>query len=412
MTHLKNRRVSFVSFAEGIRFFKSACQHIKAHTIFLYRSSMNTSKIVNEIVPRDRAIACGCHHMIALDSQGSVYTWGFNGSGQLGIGDRKLIEYQSIFPVAVSSMGSISGKTIVAISCGYDHTVAVDSSGQVHAWGNNGYGQLGSRIMEYIDMPTTVSSFCSIAGKEIIAIVAGYYFTMALDSTGKVHSWGRNIYGNLGNNTGIDSKIPMEISFGSISQKTIVMIACGFGHTVALDSKGKVHTWGLNDDGELGNNTLIFSSIPIAISSFGSISGKTIRAIACGTNHTIAMDSNAQVHTWGDNKYGQLGDTTFVQKHSSIPMEISSKSDSISGKAIIAIAGGFAHSVVLDSAGHVHALGHTKYGQPCVMEKIVAISCNDYHNMAMDSTGQVHTWGMKFLKEKPIAYYETPIKLL
>ena len=114
----------------------------------------------------------------------------------------------------------------------------------------------------------------------------------------------------------------MISTFGSIVGKTIVAITTGQTHTLALDSTGAVHAWGLNANGQLGNNfTIVQSTIPIAVSTFGSIVGKTVVAISAGVCHTVALDSTGQVHEWGDNTYSQLGDNTGTQRN--IPIAIS-----------------------------------------------------------------------------------------
>jgi hypothetical protein len=193
--------------------------------------------------------------------------------------------------------------------------MALDSTGAVHAWGSNSFGQLGNNTATDSSIPINVSSFGTLSGKTIVAIACGFSYTMALDSTGAVHAWGSNSFGQLGNNTATDSSIPINVSsFGTLSGKTIVAIACGSNHTIALDSTGAVHTWGYNNVGQLGNNTTTNSNIPINVSSFGTLSGKRIVAIAGGNLHTIAIDSTGAVHAWGDNDNSQLGDNTTTNK--------------------------------------------------------------------------------------------------
>ena len=296
------------------------------------------------------AISCGSSHTAAIDSAGIVHTWGANGSGQLGNNSTT----QSIIPINISTFGSLSGKSIIAIACGNSHTAAIDSTGSVHTWGNNGSGRLGNNSTTQSIVPINISNSGSLSGKTIVAIACGYEHTVAIDSTGGVHTWGDNVSGQLGNNTLTDSYIPINIStFGSLSGKMVVAIACGYAHTAAIDSTGGVHIWGLNLDGQLGNNSTIRSRIPVSISSYGSLIGKSIIAIACGYSHTVALDNLGYVHSWGMNTYGQLGNNSFTNSY--IPIFI--HHGTIINKKITSISCGYYNTIALDSSGSVHSFG-------------------------------------------------------
>jgi hypothetical protein len=206
-----------------------------------------------------------------------------------------------------------------------NHSIVVTSAGVVYAAGYNYIGQLGNNIATASTTVATtsvnISGSGTLSGKTIVAIACGISHTLALDSTGQVHAWGSNGNGRLGNNSTTDSYAPIAISgtsgFGTLLNKTIVAIACGSNHTLALDSTGQVHAWGSNGSGQLGNNTsgspTYDSKVPIAISGtsgFGTLLNKTIVAIACGDSHTLALDSTGRVHAWGYNVYSQLGSGT------------------------------------------------------------------------------------------------------
>jgi alpha-tubulin suppressor-like RCC1 family protein len=354
-------------------------------------------------------IVSGCNttECSAYISNGMVYIWGYNLSGQLGNNTTTL----SRIPINISAFGSINGKTMVAISCGYQHTIALDSTSQVHAWGNNNSGQLGNNTTSNNIVPINISTFGSIIGRNVVAITCGGNHTLALDSTGQIHAWGYNSFGQLGNGTTSTIQIvPINVStFGSINGKTVVAISCGANHTVVLDSTGKVHAWGYNNYGQLGNSTTSTNQIvPINVSSFGSISGKTVVAISCGSQHTAASDSTGKVHTWGYNYVGGLGNNTTTD--SATPINVSSFG-SLSGRTISTIACGQIHTIALDSSGQVHGWGRNSEGElgngtqtdsytpiliyagSIIGRTIVAISCGEYHILALDSTGQMHAWG-------------------
>lgn len=257
-----------------------------------------------------RAISCGLYHTAAIDANGNLYTWGNNIFGQLGRGGA----WEAPAQVPRTHFAQ---SNIVAVACGSIHTAAVDSSGNVYTWGFNGAGELGNNAAPSVSnqTPILISSYGSLSGKTIVAIACGGYHTAALDSTGVVHTWGYNGYGQLGNGTTTNSKVPVSLSAqGSLSGKTIAAIACGNTHTVALDTLGGLHAWGLNGTGQLGNGTTTNSSTPIAIQTYGALLSKTIVSMSCGYYHTAAMDTQGNVYTWGYNGYGQIGNGSTTQQ--------------------------------------------------------------------------------------------------
>ena len=148
-----------------------------------------------------KKIYTGVTHAIAIDDQGKAYTWGDNSIGQLGNGE---IENYSTIPICISDISGniLNGKTIVAISAGYMHTVAVDDQGKVYTWGNNNYGQLGNGEGEdgkwtYSTVPICISDISGnlLNEKNIIEISAGYYHTTVIDDIGEVIIFGKFIPG-------------------------------------------------------------------------------------------------------------------------------------------------------------------------------------------------------------------------
>jgi len=259
---------------------------------------------------RVTSISCGLYHTAAIDSSYNLYTWGNNVFGQLGRGGNTHVPLQ--VPRALFSQSNI-----VAVACGSIHTAAIDDKGAVYTWGFDGAGELGKNAPSSVSnvIPADVSSYGSLLGRTIVAIACGGYHTVALDSTGSVHTWGYNGYGQLGDGTTNNSNVAVPISSqGSLSGKSIVAIACGNTHTVALDHTNGLHAWGLNGTGQLGNGTTTNSLVPVAIHTYGAILNKAIVSMSCGYYHTAAMDNMGNIYTWGYNRYGQLGDTSTLVK--------------------------------------------------------------------------------------------------
>jgi len=154
-------------------------------------------------------IAAGGNHSLALDSEGKVYAWGGNGNGQLGNNSTT----ESRIPIQVNTSGVLAGKTITTIAAGGNHSLALDSNGKVYAWGFNGYGLLGNNSTTESRLPVQVYTSGVLAGKTITAISGGDTHSLALDSEGKIYAWGRNTSGQLGNNSTTDSNTPVQVNF-------------------------------------------------------------------------------------------------------------------------------------------------------------------------------------------------------
>ncbi len=327
------------------------------------------------------AIAGGQFHSLALTSSGQVLAWGNNGDGELGNGTTT----DSSTPVAVSLP---SGTTVTAIAGGSYHSLALTSSGQVLAWGSNNRGQLGNGTTTYSSIPVPVSL---PSGTTVTAIAGGGYHSLALTSTGQVLAWGNNVQGELGNGTTTDSSTPVPVSLPSGT--TVTAIAGGFEYSLALTSTLHVLAWGLNANGELGNGTTTNSSTPVAVSQPW---GTYVTAIAGGLFHSLALTSTGQVLDWGYNGEGELGNGTTTNSSTPVPVSLPS------GTTVTAIAGGQDHSLALTSSGQVLAWGYNAEGElgngtttttgcfcistPVVVSTLlaaVAIAAGGYHSLAI-----------------------------
>jgi len=294
------------------------------------------------------AIAGGYFHGLALTSTGGVLAWGINVHGELGNGTTT----NSNTPVQVSLP---SGTTVTAIAAGFYHSLALTSTGQVLAWGLNSSGQLGNGTTATSDTPVQVSL---PSGTIVTAIAGSGYHSLALTSTGQVLAWGDNLYGELGHATTTTySSTPVAVSLPSGTIATA--IAGGSYDSLALTSTGGVLAWGYNYDGELGNGTTIGGSTPVAVSL---PAGTSITAIAGGDQHSLALTSTGGVLAWGLNSSGQLGNGTTTTGGCtciSTPVAVSLPP----GTTINAVAGGGRHSLALTPTGQVLAWGNNAYGQ-------------------------------------------------
>jgi alpha-tubulin suppressor-like RCC1 family protein len=385
---------------------------------------------VKQVSIKKLFVGSAANHTLALDSNDGLHSWGYNAQGQLGTSTNSGTETANPIPVSILTRGSLSGKTISAIACGYNHTLALDNNGGLHSWGQNYYGELGTSTNNGTTtanpIPVSILTMGSLNGKTISAIACGGYHTLALDNSGGLHSWGHNNLGQLGTstNSGTNNANPIPVSIltmGSLSGKTISAIACGGYHTLALDNNGGLHSWGYNNRGQLGTSTNSGTEnanpIPVSILTMGSLNGKTISAIACGYEHTLALDNSGGLHSWGYNYYGQLGTSTNSGTGTANPIPVSILTrGSLNGKTISAIACGGFHTLALDSTGGLHSWGRNAAGTlgtstnigtetanptPVLISSqgslngktINAVSCGQHYTLALDSVGGLHSWG-------------------
>ena len=255
-----------------------------------------TSKISDVI-----AIAAGGYHSVVLKSDGTVWTWGANHKGQLGDGTTA----DSNLPIQVLGLSNV-----VSIAAYSNHTSALKSDGTVWTWGDNIYGQLG------IGSTANQSSPVRVAGlSHVIEIGQGLgFFSIALKSDGTVWTWGINNYGQLGNNTTSNFSIPVNVS----NLTDVISISAGSGHAIALKSDGTVWAWGYNGDFRLGNGTTNDSSVPIQVSNLSNVI-----LISAGNRFNIAIKSDGTIWVWGNNDNGQLGNGTNTA--SSTPIQVLGK---------------------------------------------------------------------------------------
>ena len=308
----------------------------------------------------------GSSTMIARDSDGKLYSWGDNKYGELGNGTTA----NSSMPICISNIedSPLNGKNIVDV---YGSSIAKDSDGKLYSWGYNSGGQLGNGTTAKSSMPICISDIenSPLKGKNIVDVYSDGYRIIAKDSNGKLYSWGYNFSGELGNGTTAKSSMPIcisDIENSPLREKNIVNIYTGDDTIIAKDSSGKLYSWGRNNFGQLGNGTGTTenSSMPVCISDIESspLKGKNIVDVYNYGSTIIAKDSNGKLYSWGYNEYGELGNGTI--KNSSMPICISDIENSqLKGKNIVKVYSNGYTMIVKDSNGKLYSWGYNGYGQ-------------------------------------------------
>ena len=222
------------------------------------------------------SVAGGASHACALSTAGNVYCWGYNGYGQLGVGSTTT---QKV-PVEVTGVGGVGHlSNIINIVGAADHTCAVSSAGNVYCWGYNGYGQLGNNSTTTQKVPVEVLGVGGVGHLSNVSSVAtGAFHTCGALSAGNVYCWGYNGYGQLGINSTTNQKEPLEVyGIGGVGDlSSITNITGGKYSTCALTSAGNVNCWGYNGNGQLGINSTVEQKEPVevlGVGGVGSLSG-------------------------------------------------------------------------------------------------------------------------------------------
>ncbi len=305
------------------------------------------------------AVAAGSSYSLALKSDGTVWSWGDNSQGQLGVGST----ISKLTPVQVAGLDNI-----IAISCGYYHALALKSDGTVWAWGNNSSGQLGDGSFE--NHMVRVQSMIS----NVVAIACGAGHSLALTSDGKVWAWGYNGDGQLGDGSYNDSSVPVQVLYLT----GITAIVCGSEHSLALKNNGTIWVWGANSDGQLGNGTTENFPFPISLQNILNVD-----SIYAGGNRSYAVKSDGTVWAFGS---GSLGDGT--QENRLSPIQITSLT------GVVAIAAGGVHTIALKSDGTVWSWGYNEYGSlgdGTYESRLLPVQVLNIENVAAIATGSGHS---------------------
>ncbi len=248
-------------------------------------------------------VSAGWSHSLAILADGSLWAWGANEAGQLGIGEVGTTVNR---PVRVGT-----DTDWLSVSAGAGYSLAIKQDGSLWTWGSNADGQAGLG-----DSVTVVAEPTLLSDAEWSSAAAYSTFAAAIREDGTLWMWGYNYWGQLGDGTRDNHSTPVQV--GSDADWTSVDI--GRSHTVALKEDGSLWTWGRNQYGQLGEG--LTSALTLVPTRVGS---GTWKAASAGHYHTLGISSNGTLWGWGYNASGCVGDGTFVDR--AIPTPISADTD-------------------------------------------------------------------------------------
>jgi alpha-tubulin suppressor-like RCC1 family protein len=243
-------------------------------------------------------ISAGWDFTAAIRSDGTAWGWGLNAAGQLG--DSTTVAKSS--PVAV--VGGITNWA--EIHAGRNHTKARRSDGSILHWGAGGYGVSGDGLN------TTTTSPISISGGITWSQVSTFSRDIAaIRSDGTAWGWGRNFFGAIGDGSTTIRNSPVAVTGGITNWS---QISSGTYLTTAIRSDGTAWAWGRNDFGQVGDNSVTNRSSPVAVT--GGITNWS--QISSGGVHAVALRSAGTVWAWGGGGSGRIGDETTSNRSSPV----------------------------------------------------------------------------------------------
>ncbi|KAK7614811.1 regulator of chromosome condensation 1/beta-lactamase-inhibitor protein II [Phyllosticta paracitricarpa] len=288
-------------------------------------SGMNPREATPTAIPDDAfpsgtkfvQVAAADSASFALTDDGLVYGWGTFRSNEGIFGFTKTVFVQRT-PMLIDGL-----KKIRSISCGANHVLALDSSGNVFAWGSGQQNQLGRRVVERTKHEGLVPREFGLPRKKITQVACGSYHSFALDKSGNVWAWGLNNFGETGipENAGEDDAVILKpTKVDSLSGRNISMIDGGGHHSAAVTEDGDCLVWGRLDGNQMGiaMDTLKalpedqvvkdehgrprILKVPTALSNV-----KPASHISCGADHNIAITKEGKAYAWGFSANYQTG---------------------------------------------------------------------------------------------------------
>jgi alpha-tubulin suppressor-like RCC1 family protein len=339
---------------------------------------------------RIQQLSTGQDHVCVITEDQKTKCWGSNNKGQLGLED---IVDRGDGPMEMGNqLPTIqlgTNRFAYQLAVGTEHTCALmDNNTSIGCWGSNEFGQIANQKMgdrggKIGDMGDNLKPFTfSTTPLQIVQISAGSDHTCAiLEATmtqaPTLKCWGKNDSGQLGIEKSINlgdgavesPKVFPDVVLSS-SEFTIVNVFVGYAHTCALLNNKNIKCWGKNNLGQLGlGDNVNHGDLPASMGDNLKLvnlgTGKTVKSLALGYNHTCAILEDDSVKCWGWGGFGQLG----YGNMSTLGNAVADMGDALppvnlgTGKTALAITAGQAHTCVLLNTNQVRCWGNNDYGQ-------------------------------------------------
>jgi alpha-tubulin suppressor-like RCC1 family protein len=242
----------------------------------------------------------------AIDTRGDVWAWGANKGGEFCLGNEN--QYNTPVQLPFADVSALAGAG--------DHAT-FDAGGTVYSCGNNHYGQLGDGNTKYSQTPVRVTG---LGGQPVASLVASWSDTGAVLANGEYFDWGYNAAGQVGDGTiGTPSDVPFHVTLpGRVTQAALGGSKPTNGQTLVLLSDGSLYAWGNDAYYQLGDGKTASEDRPEQIQP---LRGVTYRAVATGGNTSYAISTAEDVYAWGSNVVGQVGDGSIATAKQPVRVE-------------------------------------------------------------------------------------------
>ncbi len=329
------------------------------HTETIGDDELPSSAPPIDIPPTIKGLCAGALHTCALLDGGQVRCWGENFDGQLGLNHNQNIGDDASETHILTNAALNAPAT--QITCSGEHTCALLTNGDVRCWGRGDSGQLGYGCPANVgDGTVTCASLNDSVplGAPAVQVDAGSFHTCARLASGAIRCWGNNEYGQLGyghrNNLGDD---PNEVGTDIQIQGTVAQISAGGQHTCALMSDATVRCWGRGSFGQLGNNDVADLLVPpTAPVMLGNV---IVSRLVSEDHHNCVVLNTGTVRCWGRGNQGQIGYGS-IENLGDEPQDVIS--DLPLQNMRLAIPGG-SHTCGMSTAAEVYCWGRANEGQ-------------------------------------------------
>jgi alpha-tubulin suppressor-like RCC1 family protein len=285
-----------------------------------------------------KQVSGGGNHTAAIKTDGTLWTWGYGASGQLG---NASLEITTSTPVTTFAGGTDWKQVSVAES----HTAAIKTDGTLWTWGRAIFGPLGNAGITNRSTPVTTFA----GGTNWKQVSAAGNFTAAIKTDGTLWTWGRGAQGQLGTNDITTRSTPVTTFAGGTNWK---QVSGGNNHTAAIKTDGTLWTWGSGFSGRLGTNDVTNRSTPVTTFAGGT----NWKQVSSGTSHTAAIKTDGTLWTWGYGSSGPLGTNDTTSRSTPV-------TTFAGGSSWKQVSAGNSHIAAIKTDGTLWTWGNGGYGQ-------------------------------------------------